>query len=748
MFTRKTRYVWIGILALSFMFLIGQESWFPDPCVTAPPGCVNGTCVTGVGTCDCDAGYEGEICDAEIDECDPNPCLNGGTCTDLIADYECACIGGYIGDNCEIEPCVLPSCEPYTPILAGQLAPTGCETYIGAHPTNPGELLCCSAPSTGSAPVCAPGDTPDIPCVIEFEFCDDGTAMKAWSPQPVTGYPGHTISTSGSWTVDPHTGELEIITTASAMGGWLITVTTETYPSAFTYDSGNKLDLNSSAAVTINAGGIGYYHRDASSITLISGLWAATLDADMNTDLTVTATGYDSTFVQDIVCAPPLGMVCLVTPKSEEKLTSGTHTQPVELYITPAGGKMYQTDAVKALVFERQSDSCDGIECGAHGSCEDGVCVCTDGYIGEYCDVPGPCVGIDCGENGTCVEGVCECDAGYEGDHCQTNIDDCNPNPCLNGGTCTDGVNRYTCQCIDGFTGDNCENCPTDADGDGYGDPASVLCTHSESDCDDKHATVYPGAPELCDGLDNQCAGDAGYGSIDEGYAVCAHMVSVPSGCFNMGDAFTEGWPDERPVHNVCISAFEMDIHEVTNAEYAECVADSGCTAPSSSNSYSRGTYYGDPTYNDYPVIWMEWYQVDEYCTWAGKRLPTEAEWEYAARGGFSGKRYPLGDTISSTDANYDFNVGDTSPVESYAPNGYGLYDMAGNVWEWVADWFNETYYSVSPTNDPKGPASGGAHVRRGGSWDHDTFGIRVAARCDFCHADRHGNNLGGRCAR
>jgi formylglycine-generating enzyme required for sulfatase activity len=103
---------------------------------------------------------------------------------------------------------------------------------------------------------------------------------------------------------------------------------------------------------------------------------------------------------------------------------------------------------------------------------------------------------------------------------------------------------------------------------------------------------------------------------------------------------------------------------------------------------------------------------------------------------------------INSTNANYDFSVGDTTPVESYAPNGYGLFDMAGNVWEWVADWFSENYYSVSPTDDPTGPASGMRRVTRGGSWDHSTFGLRVGNRCDFCHADRHGNNLGGRCAR
>ena len=188
MFTRRTHSVWIGILALSCMFLLGQESWLPDPCTGVDCG-EHGTCVEGI--CECDFGYEGEFCDALI----------------------------------EVEPCE-PPCVPYNPIPAGQLAPTGCETYIGAHPVYPGEILCCSAPSEGSAPQCAPGDTPDIPCVVEMEFCDDGTVNKAYSPDPLNGYPGQTVSTSGSWTVVPHTGELEIITTASAMGGGMIMETT------------------------------------------------------------------------------------------------------------------------------------------------------------------------------------------------------------------------------------------------------------------------------------------------------------------------------------------------------------------------------------------------------------------------------------------------------------------------------------------------------------------------------------------
>jgi len=213
-------------------------------------------------------------------------------------------------------------------------------------------------------------------------------------------------------------------------------------------------------------------------------------------------------------------------------------------------------------------------------------------------------------------------------------------------------------------------------------------------------------------------------------------MALIPSGCFEMGDTFSEGYTWELPVHNVCITSdFYMDIHEVTNAEYAACVSAGGCTAPGDSSSHTRGSYYGNLYYDDFPVIYVIWHQAYDYCAWAGKRLPTEAEWEYAARGGLSGKRYPWGDTISGTDVNYwesgDPWDDDTSPVETYAANGYGLYDMAGNVWEWVNDWFQSDYYSESPTNDPPGPASGSYRVLRGGCWNDDAGYLRVALRLD-----------------
>jgi formylglycine-generating enzyme required for sulfatase activity len=228
-------------------------------------------------------------------------------------------------------------------------------------------------------------------------------------------------------------------------------------------------------------------------------------------------------------------------------------------------------------------------------------------------------------------------------------------------------------------------------------------------------------------------------------------MAEIPAGCFNMGDAFSENDDDELPVHNVCISAFEMDVHEVTNAEYKACVDDGGCTAPIFSSSYTRGSYYGNTAYDDFPVIWVDWHKATDYCTWAGKRLPTEAEREYAARGGLAGKRYPWGDSISGTDANYYYSGdpwdNDTSEVEYYVPNGYGLYDLAGNVWEWVNDWFQYDYYSVSPTNDPPGPASGTYRVLRGGSWHSDSYFLRVAFR-SYYYPGLVSRTIGFRCAR
>jgi formylglycine-generating enzyme required for sulfatase activity len=215
-----------------------------------------------------------------------------------------------------------------------------------------------------------------------------------------------------------------------------------------------------------------------------------------------------------------------------------------------------------------------------------------------------------------------------------------------------------------------------------------------------------------------------------------------------MGDHFNEGYHEELPVHRVCLSSFQISKTEVTNIQYKACVDAGPCIPPIPTSSDTRSSYYGNSTFNDYPVIYVDWNQAKAFCQWKGGRLPTEAEWEYAARGGLAGKRYPNGDTISCSQANYyDCGIGDTDRVGIRTPNGYGLYDMAGNVWEWVSDWYDEDYYSYSPSNDPQGPGSGRSRVLRGGSWNSDTYERRVASRYDGMPSSRS-QAIGFRCVR
>jgi len=240
-------------------------------------------------------------------------------------------------------------------------------------------------------------------------------------------------------------------------------------------------------------------------------------------------------------------------------------------------------------------------------------------------------------------------------------------------------------------------------------------------------------------------------------------MVLVPAGEFIMGgsadnalaecqkynsDCQRDWFTNEEPEHKIYLDAYYIDKYEVTNALYKACVEAGACEAPKKMNSYAHTSYYDNPEFDDYPVVYIDWDMAQTYCNWMDRQLPTEAQWEKAARG-VDARTYPWGEGIEKSYANFYSYVGDATVVGSYE-NGksvYGVYDMAGNVWEWVEDWHSEIYYNNSPLENPLGPASGEHRVIRGGSWDLNGDGVRSSLRRTF-DPSNFVYDLGFRCAK
>ena len=208
-------------------------------------------------------------------------------------------------------------------------------------------------------------------------------------------------------------------------------------------------------------------------------------------------------------------------------------------------------------------------------------------------------------------------------------------------------------------------------------------------------------------------------------------MMYIPEGEFQMGND-SSNFEREIPAHQVFLDAYWIDQTEITNVMYATCVAADGCKPPKESKSFTYPEYFANADFDDYPVVYVSWESASAYCNWVGGRLPTEAEWEKAARG-TDGRNYPWGDgtELSCSMANWGTCMDDTAPVGSYevGKSPYGLYDTAGNVWEWVNDWYDEFYYQKSVLTNPPGPGSGTERGLRGGAFDSLDSKIRTSYR-------------------
>jgi formylglycine-generating enzyme required for sulfatase activity len=211
-------------------------------------------------------------------------------------------------------------------------------------------------------------------------------------------------------------------------------------------------------------------------------------------------------------------------------------------------------------------------------------------------------------------------------------------------------------------------------------------------------------------------------GELLDQVVIKQEMVLIPAGDFLMG---AEDDNDDNPRHPVHVDAFYLDRYEVTNAQFFRYCQETGVALPA---FWGMGEFFSGLDFPNHPVVGVSWYQAKSFAEWAGNRLPSEAEWEYAARGGLIGKKFPNGDEINSETIRYWPSDGPVK-VASFSGNGFDLFDMSGNVVEWVADLYDRDYYRQSPPDNPPGPEKAKFRVIRGGGWHSGPYCNRVAHR-------------------
>jgi len=217
-----------------------------------------------------------------------------------------------------------------------------------------------------------------------------------------------------------------------------------------------------------------------------------------------------------------------------------------------------------------------------------------------------------------------------------------------------------------------------------------------------------------------------------------AGMITVPAGFFLMGSPVEHGGPEERPMHEVAVAAFDLDDTEVKTRDYAACVTAGACPKTHDDGHFCNAPRVTEGDRADHPVNCVDAHAADAYCTFAGKRLPTEREWEYAARGGAEERRYSWGEADPSSERSCYFHIG-TCPVASFPPGAFGLHDMSGNVWEWTSSWFGPY---------PDEARTGTHRVYRGGSWSRRFPKWLSTAMRNRYEPDQWSASIGMRCAR